>query len=114
MIAKALRLTREFHRMKQVDLAKRLKISSSYLSEIESGDKQPTIDLLERYADVFKVPASTFFLFKERSGGDGDAKMQERAERLLNFFEWVISEESDGSEEAEAQTPGEAEEAVSA
>ena len=55
MIHKALRMAREFHHMKQNDLAKQLRISTSYLSEIETGKKPPSIELLEAYGRVFNI-----------------------------------------------------------
>lgn len=93
MIEKALKLTREFHRMKQGELANRLGISASYLSEIESGKKQVTLDLLEEYARVFDVPASTFMLFRDEVVSPSDEGRRRRAGRLLKFFEWVAEEE---------------------
>ncbi|WP_310161121.1 helix-turn-helix domain-containing protein [Pseudoxanthomonas japonensis] len=99
MIGRALRLTREFHRMKQVDLAKKIGISTSYLSEIEKDKKPASLELLESYSQVFGVPASTFLLFKEkRMGSDGDSgKVNEQARRLLQFFEWVTSDEDESN-----------------
>ena len=111
MINRALRLAREFHRMKQVELAKRLNISTSYLSEIEAGKKPPTIELLDGYADVFGVPASTFMLFQEQMNGRDDTKRQEKARKLLQFFEWVTREEDEGGETekaAQARKPNKA------
>jgi transcriptional regulator with XRE-family HTH domain len=105
MINRALRLAREFHRMKQADLAKRLKISPSYLSEIEAGKKPPTIELLNAYAEVFGVPASTFLLFQEQAEHPVDDKRQEKARKLLKFFEWVTHEEGESGDKAEASTP---------
>ena len=63
MLNRALKLLRTYHQLKQIDLAKRLEISNSYLSEIESGEKTPGIDLLEKYAVIFKMPASSILLF---------------------------------------------------
>ena len=39
MLSEALRLIRVFHDMKQTELADRLSISKSYLSEIEGGEE---------------------------------------------------------------------------
>ena len=50
MLAQALRLIRVFHDVKQNELAARLGISKSHLSEIESGRKQPRLELIERYS----------------------------------------------------------------
>jgi len=86
--------------MKQGDLAKQLNISTSYLSEIEHGKKAPSLLLLEEYSKIFKVPASTFLLFKEKAEGRSDPKVEAHADRLLKFFEWVMSDEgSFGKEE---------------
>lgn len=65
MLRKALRLIRIFHDMKQVELAKKLGISNSHLSEIESGKKEPTVALLSEYARVFKLPTSSILFFSE-------------------------------------------------
>lgn len=114
MINRALRLAREFHRMKQVELAKRLNISTSYLSEIEAGKKPPTIELLDGYADVFGVPASTFMLFQEQMNAGDDTKRQEKARKLLQFFEWVAREEDEGGETEKAAQAGKSKKAIHA
>jgi transcriptional regulator with XRE-family HTH domain len=95
MIHTALRLTREFHRLKQVDLANKLEVSRSYLSEIESGNKTISVALLDKYSQVFNVPASTFLLFKDSVMEPMDKAQAVRAERLLKFFEWVAQEDND-------------------
>ncbi len=92
MIERALRLTREFHRMKQNELAEKLKISNSYLSEIESGKKSITVDLLEAYSKIFRVPVSTFFLFEDQIASPVNDARRKKADRLLGFFEWVVKE----------------------
>ncbi|MBD8880108.1 helix-turn-helix transcriptional regulator [Rhodanobacter sp. 7MK24] len=112
MINRALRLAREFNRMKQVELAKRLNISTSYLSEIEAGKKPPSIELLDGYAEVFGVPASTFLMFREQVIGKEDVKQQERARKLLQFFEWVAREDDDSAEKEEAAPTGNPKEAI--
>lgn len=114
MIDRALRLTREFHRLKQGDLAKRLGISTSYLSEIEHGKKAASLELLDQYSKVFNVPASTFLLFKEQLHGEQDKRTQDHAQRLLDFFAWVASDDHDAGEieEATPAAPGKAKKAV--
>mgnify|MGYP006151216343 CR=1 FL=1 len=46
MLHKALKTVREVHRMQQGELAERLGISRSHLSEIESGKKAASVELL--------------------------------------------------------------------
>jgi transcriptional regulator with XRE-family HTH domain len=65
MLNKALRLMRVFYDLSQKDLAERLGISKSYLSEIESGKKIPTLDLLNRYSEIFDIPSSSIMFFSE-------------------------------------------------
>jgi len=116
MIHKALRLTREFHRMKQVELAKKLSISTSYLSEIESGKKPASVETIGNYARVFGVPASTFFLFEEQVLPPLDERRKARASKLLQFFAWVVEEEADddAGETEEVAEAGTAKKAISA
>ena len=61
----ALRLLRVFHDYKSKDLAEKLKISQSYLSEIENGKKVPTLDLLEKYSQLFNLKLSSLIFFSE-------------------------------------------------
>ena len=70
MLNEALRLMRVFHDLSQKELAEKLEISKSYLSEIESGKKTPKIDLLDRYGKVFDVPASSIMFFSENLNED--------------------------------------------
>jgi transcriptional regulator with XRE-family HTH domain len=58
MLAEALRLIRVFHDMKQQELAERLGLSKSYVSELESGKKVPSIEVIQKYSDTFDIPAS--------------------------------------------------------
>ena len=59
MIHQALKNIRLFHNIKQSDLSVRLGISSSYLSEIESGKKSPSLELLDKYSEIFDIPVNT-------------------------------------------------------
>ena len=64
-LGEALRLVRSFHDLSQIDLARLLNISRSYLSEVESGKKTPSLGLLDSYATVFEIPISYLLLFCE-------------------------------------------------
>ena len=65
MLNEALKQIRLFHQLKQADLASKLNISKSYLSEIESNRKSISMELLKKYADYFSVPMSSLMLFSE-------------------------------------------------
>ena len=95
MISRALRLVRSFHRLKQTDLADKLEISKSYLSEIESGVKSPSMELLAKYSKIFGIPVSTLLLFSERLN---EKKSSERmrvqaGDKILRMLEWVAESE---------------------
>ena len=61
----ALRLVRVFHDLNQSTLAERLEISKSFLSEIESGKKTISLELLNKYAEIFNMPVSSLMFFAE-------------------------------------------------
>jgi transcriptional regulator with XRE-family HTH domain len=89
MIAEALRLLRTYHKTPQSKLAISLGISKSYLSEIESGKKKVTLDLLRQYSSHFDVPLSALFFFSEemdrtRPSGHAQGAIALGALRLLN------------------------------
>lgn len=69
MLGEALRLIRVYHDLKQKDVAERLKISPTYLSEIEKGHKTPTLDVIQRYSDSFGLPVSSIMFFAESVEG---------------------------------------------
>ncbi len=92
MLNRALRLLRTYHQLTQVELAKRLGISNSYLSEIESGDKSPPIELLGKYSDIFKMPTSSILLLSESLDGEGARASKLRvgaADKILRLLEWL-------------------------
>lgn len=68
MLNEALRLIRVFHDMKQAEAAKALGVSASYLSEVEKGRKRPTLELVEKYAETYRIPASSIMYFSENMG----------------------------------------------
>jgi transcriptional regulator with XRE-family HTH domain len=65
MLNEALRLVRVFHDVSQKDMAARLQISPPYLSEIEAGKKEPTLQLLRRYSEELNIPMSSILFFSE-------------------------------------------------
>lgn len=96
MIHRALKSLRTFHQLKQTELARRLEISNSYLSEIESGDKMPGFELLEKYAALFKMPVSSILLFSERLESDRRPSEKIRvaaADKILRMLEWIADKD---------------------
>lgn len=82
MLNEALRLIRVFHDLNAAQLARKLKISPSYLSEIENGRKNVSLELVDKYSRYFNLPNSTILFFGE--------KLRER--RGYNF-KWKLDAE---------------------
>lgn len=96
MLNRALRLLRTYHHFSQIELAKKLQISNSYLSEIESGDKHASIELLDKYSVIFKMPLSSIILFSELNSANKkftDKISFTAADKILRLLEWIEDRE---------------------
>ena len=62
-IGKNLKKARLKLNLKQIDVAKRAKISANYYSRIERDEENPTIETLERILKVLKVKSGDILLF---------------------------------------------------
>ncbi len=91
MIHEALRLIRVFHDLKQVELAERLGVSKSHISEIEKGSKTPSLDLIQRYATEFKIPVSSIMFFAEElpNAKSGDKVRSKIAGKVIDILRFV-------------------------
>lgn len=91
----ALRLMRVFHDMSQTTLADKLGISKSYLSEIEKGEKKKvTLDLLERYSQVFNIPVSSLMFFAEQVDEGKYEKVRVTvAGKVLKMLDWIATKQ---------------------
>ena len=101
MLNEALRLIRVYHDMKQNEAAEKLGISKSYLSEIEKGHKEPSLDLLRKYEAAFNIPASSIMFFSENMG-KSPVKEKARtfvASKILSLMQFL--EEKSGRVHAE-------------
>ena len=91
MIQDALRLIRVFHDLKQVELAEKLGVSKSHISEIEKGNKSPSLDLIQRYATEFKIPVSSIMFFAEElpNAKSGDKIRSKIAGKVIDILRFV-------------------------
>lgn len=91
MLHEALRLVRSYHDMTQSELSMKLGVSNSFLSEIESGKKQPTIDLLNKYSNFFEIPTSSLLFFSENIRPQGITYGIRRgiAKKAISLLQWV-------------------------
>lgn len=79
-----------------------MKLSASYVNEIEHGKKQVTIETLQKYSNYFQIPLSSLLYFAEqttkRTEGTRDANpIATKALKMLDWIEAITRE--DGHED---------------
>lgn len=83
MLGEALRLIRVFHDLKQNELAERLGISQSHLSDIERGQKSPSGELVARYSQEFELPISSIWFFNEKLSEGSSPRAIDKAKGVI-------------------------------
>ncbi|MDE0110880.1 MAG: helix-turn-helix transcriptional regulator [Albidovulum sp.] len=98
MLAEALRLIRVFHDLKQQELADLLKMSRSYVSELESGKKVPTMKVVQKYSDIFGIPPSSILFFAENLENPSKATCARPviAGKVLRFLQFIEAKTTNG------------------
>jgi transcriptional regulator with XRE-family HTH domain len=91
MLNEALRLMRAYHDISQTQLCSELGVSNSYLSEIESGKKSPSLELLKKYGERFDVPVSSLLFFSENLDSQKitDKVRVGVARKMVSILQWV-------------------------
>jgi transcriptional regulator with XRE-family HTH domain len=92
MLNEALRLIRVFHDLSQKDLAAKFHISNSYMSEIESGVKEPTLELLQKYSRIFEIPMSSILFFSESINNPDATRDKTRryvSKKILSLLDFI-------------------------
>ena len=91
MLNEALRLIRVFHDLTKSQVADRVNLSRSYITELESGSKKVTLEVLEKYAEAFNLPVSHLMLFAERAekGGASENARVTVAGKVLKMLGWL-------------------------
>lgn len=91
MIGEALRLIRVFHDTSLTEMAKALDVSASYLSEIENEKRNANLDVVNKYAQHFKLRPSAILFFSEeidKSSLRGKAKASVR-DKMIKLMQAV-------------------------
>ena len=97
MLSEALRLLRVFHDLKRYELARRLELSPSYISELEKGNRTPSLDVIEKYAKEFNIPVSSILFFSENisqaNNGSWSARNAKKAiaNKVIGFLQSIES-----------------------
>ena len=87
-----LKYLRVFNKDKQLDISRDIEVSRSYISEIESGKKTPSLEILQRYSKLYNIPLSKIILYAENFKSINRAELE--AKRLVikttvKFLDWV-------------------------
>jgi transcriptional regulator with XRE-family HTH domain len=65
MLGETLSAIRRFHSLTLTEAASQLDIAKSYLSEVENGKKEPSLAVLKKMSEVYKIPVSHIMFFAE-------------------------------------------------
>ena len=101
MMNNAIKVIRQYHNLNQTQLASKLSISTSYLSELESGKKEPSLELLQRYSSVFNVPLSSLIVFSETLEGSHSVSKARSfvTKKMQKILEWIVERDDTKSVE---------------
>ncbi|WP_416052800.1 helix-turn-helix domain-containing protein [Cupriavidus basilensis] len=99
LICEALRLIRVYHDMTQTELASKTGISVSTISMLESGQRQPSIEMLRKYAAHFDVPLSSILFFGEQLEFAPIVRPVSRtiAKKIIQILNWVADRTAQGN-----------------
>jgi transcriptional regulator with XRE-family HTH domain len=91
MIGEAMRLIRVIEGIKAITMAKELGISPSYLSLIENNKKRPSIELIEKFAEVIGVRPSQVMFFYEELDNDSNVSKDNKLSSLTKptIMKWL-------------------------
>ena len=89
---KALKAFRVFHRMTQKNIAEKLELPASFVSEMETGKKTVTLSLVEKYASLFKVPSWEIVYLGEAY--DRNRTRKGISGKRLDLLDWVTSDDT--------------------
>jgi len=102
-IAESLRLVRAIAGLTQMDMAKRLDVSPTYLSLLENGKSKPSLSFLERVEREFGVPKSFLVWNSHFQSKTKDPALSERyrllGEQMLELATTLIRRSSRKSKE---------------
>lgn len=92
MLHRALRLVRQYHNESIVGLSLALSIPKETITQLESGELSPSIDVLQRYSSHFDISVPSLVFFSETLGTQGRLSKRLRlnlAGKVLDVLEWA-------------------------
>lgn len=99
MVGDVLKRTRAIYGYKASEMSVMLGISNSYLSEIENNKKTPSLELLQKYAEILGIRLSSLILLSENLM---EAEKKNRGQEFVKkMMIRLIEHMSSGEEELE-------------
>lgn len=97
MIGDVLKRTRIIYGYKASEMSSEIGISASYLSEIENNKKQPSLELLQKYADIYGIRLSSLILLSEsmdeaEKSGKGTVFVRNMMAHLIQSMSTVVGD----------------------
>jgi transcriptional regulator with XRE-family HTH domain len=80
-LGRRLQRLRRLRGLTQEQLAERIDINPKYLSSVERGEENPTLDLFLRLAEGLQVELPTLFQYAQE--GESRARLRQHVERLI-------------------------------
>ena len=84
---KAIRIVRTAFGLSKAELADRLSIGASHLSLIESGKRNPSLEVIDEIASVLRVPPHLLALL---ASDPGDLEDPRNAEQISNMASTLV------------------------
>ncbi len=91
MLDESLKKIRLFNNLSQAELARRLGISRSQVSEIESGTRIPSHKILNAYSEHFGIPKSSIYFLAERL--DKRSNVSGISKKIIDVIKWIASDD---------------------
>ena len=91
-IGKRIRIIRELAGVRQNELARKIDVSSNYISLVENEKKEPSLKFIRKVSDEFGVPASVFLWNDINLDTILDTDLRRIAEDMNELFWRLIKE----------------------
>ncbi|MEN5115010.1 MULTISPECIES: helix-turn-helix domain-containing protein [Brevundimonas] len=91
MLNDTLGIVRSFHNLSKVEVAAKVGLSRSYISELESGQKKVTLEVLQKYSDAFAIPMSSLLFFDEHKKDNSAVESARIAigGKVVKMLQWI-------------------------
>lgn len=89
-LGNVLRLLRIANDLTIKELAEKMDVSSTYISEIEANNKKPSLEIITKYSNVLNVNRSSIMFFDE----EGEKNGYNYQKLLLDILQRIVEKKS--------------------